>query len=136
MGTPRSYAPIETVLVSSEVHEPSGCEAEFDMGHTKTFKVVPVRQGDQNDNAYETGNGQGEARDMNAGPQPHVAGVRALAHSAKGQLVVFTGHNMPASVTRLVRQGVVHVKTISGHGASAKRTIVFNFHPSSTQNRK
>ncbi len=68
-------APIETVLVPAEDHEPSGCEQEFDGSKTPTFQVVP---GNQQDEDYSGGN-QGD-REMSQDSDSQGAGQGAQAH--------------------------------------------------------
>ncbi len=123
-------APIETVLVPAEDHEPSGCEQEFDGSKTPTFQVIP---GDQQDENYSGGDQSDQEMNQdsdNGGSQPHAgaSGLHPFLALSRASHTVTLRHGARAANIHLVRTtGKVRMQfSVRAHGH--QRSLMVTFH--------
>ncbi len=123
-------APIETVLVPAEDHEPSGCEQEFDGSKTPTFQVIP---GDQQDENYSGGD-QGDQEmtqdsDSQGGAQPNVrtSATHPFLALSRASHTVTLRHGASAASIHLVRATGKARMQFSVHAHGHQHSLIVTF---------
>jgi len=122
-------APIETVLVLAEDHEPSGCEQEFDGAKTPTFRVLPGDQQDENYSDNIQSDQEMNQDSDNGGSQPHArtSGLHPFLALSRASHTVTLRHGARAANIHLVRTtGKVRMQ-FSVHAHGHQRSLMVTF---------